>query len=66
MHPQRYLGLLSISAEVPLPDEDADDEATLYVSERGSRSLRHARYCFTVKKNVKQSRPLLSADGRNH
>jgi hypothetical protein len=36
VHPQRYLGLLPVTTEVALSDEDAGDEPALYVGERRS------------------------------
>src|SRR5271165_3509755 len=53
MHPQRYLGLLPVSAEMPLADQDANEESALDVGQVRLWRVSHFLGCFTVKKNVK-------------
>src|ERR1700677_878436 len=63
VHAQRDLGLLAIPTEMPLADQDADNQAPLYVAQLRLVRTGHARKCFTVKKNVKRPRGPQSASG---
>jgi hypothetical protein len=56
VHPQRDLGLLSISSEGSLADEDPNEQATVEVRELWQLAELYRTGCFTVKKNVKPGR----------